>query len=70
MHGRGVHDREDCNAGVGGMCGRAACMTGVHTWQRCVHSRGHVSHERWPLQQAVRILLECIFVASFFELSY
>ena len=40
----------------GGMCGRGTCMAGGHAWWGCVWQ------ERWPLQQMVRILLECILV--------
>ena len=43
----GVH------GGGGGVCGRRG---GGHAWQ----GRGHAWQERWPLQRAVRILLECI----------
>ena len=46
-----------------GMHGRGACMAGGgHVWQGGVHGRGHAWQERWPLQQAVHILLECILV--------
>ena len=31
-----------------------------------VHYRGACVQERWPLNWAVRILLECILVMSFF----
>ena len=60
-----------CMTGVcGGMHGwghtwQGACMAGGHVWQgKCVwqggmHGRGQ---ERWPLQQTVCILLECILV--------
>ena len=53
--------------GRGGMCGRGhvwqggvwqgACMAGGCAWQE-----GHAWQEGQPLQQAVRILLECILV--------
>ena len=73
MHGRGA-----CMAGS--MCGRGACMARGHAGQGgmqgrgCVaggvHGRGHVwqgpsMQERWPLKQAVHILLECICVYYF-----
>ena len=58
---------------AGGMCGRGACMAGgVHGKRVCmvgayvtggIHGGGCVVwQERWPLQWAVRILLECILV--------
>ena len=62
IHGReGAYMAGDCMAGgcvAGDMHGRGhvwwgACMAGGHAWQ-----------ERWPLQQAVHILLECILVFS------
>ena len=37
----------------GSVCGREACMAEGHAWQ-----------ERRPLQQTVRILLECILVRN------
>ena len=50
MCGRGgMHGR--------GMHGRGACVAGGHVWQL-----GHAWQERWPLQQTVSILLECILV--------
>ena len=82
MHGRGacmvggLHHR-------GGMCGRgAACVMGVGVAVAGVHSRGVNQgtcmagacvvegctwQERWPLQQMVRILLECILVWKQFQ---
>ena len=66
MHGGGVRGRGDMCSRVafmvGGMYGRGACITGGHVWQGVVCSRGHVWQERWPLQRAVPILLECILV--------
>ena len=63
MHGRGV-----CMAGgyawQGGMHGGhawGACMAGRHVWQG-VCMAGGAWQERQPLQQVVRILLECILV--------
>ena len=68
----GVHGREcvvgACMTGGGGMCGwgaymvggcmaRGVCMPGM-----CVVGGGHAWQERWPLQQKVCILLECILV--------
>ena len=53
MRGRGA-----CMVGsvcCGGMCGGGMCGRGV-----C--GRGHAWQEIRPLQQAVRILLECILV--------
>ena len=47
----------------GGMHGRGACMTGGCVWQGCVWQ------ERWPLQRAVRILLECILVIDMILLN-
>ena len=40
-------------------------LQGVHA--RGMHSRGHAWQERWPLQQMVRILLECILVLHVFK---
>ena len=40
----------------GAMCGRGCA------WQEACVAGGHAWQERWPLQQAVRILLECILV--------
>ena len=58
MHGREHAWQGACMAG--GMCGGGcawlrACMAGGHAWQ-----------ERWPLQQMVCILLECILVQKKF----
>ena len=50
MHGGGHAWQGACV--VGGMHG------GGHAWQ----GWGHVWQERWPLQQTVHILLECILV--------
>ena len=64
MHGRG-------HAWLGGMHGRwgmhdkgQGCAWQVaHAWQEGgVHGRGRAWQEKWPLQWAVRILLECILV--------
>ena len=73
MHGKGmcmawgVHGREACVVGGmrgrGGMHGRGACMAGGCVWQGCVWQ------ERWPLQRAVRILLECILVIDMILLN-
>ena len=49
---------------VGGMCGHGVCMAGGHAWPGGMCGRGgYVWQVRWPLQQTVRILLECILVA-------
>ena len=72
MHGRGHAWQGVCM--TGGMHGRGhawkrgACMVGGHVWQgACVAEGacmvgGHAWQERRPLQQAVRILLECIII--------
>ena len=57
VHGReGMHGRGMCMAG--GMHGTGMCVTGG------MCGRGHTWQERWPLQRAVRILLECILVVN------
>ena len=74
MHGGGgMHGGGVCVAG-GHMWQGCACWGGEHAWQvACMaggmHGRGHgwqwgkaAWQERWPLQRAVRILLECILV--------
>ena len=76
MGGHAWH--EACGRGVcvvGGMCGRGVCVAEGFVWQRehashGGHARyqGHVWdggrawQERWSLQGAVRMLLECILV--------
>ena len=79
MYGGGMHGKE-------GMCGRRVCMAWVgacmagggmcgrreHAWQEVYMAGGHVWQERWPLQQTVHILLECIlfgfsFLSSDFD---
>ena len=77
MHGRGdMHGSGVCMAG--GVHGRGhvwqeLCVAGAHAWQWGVYGRGcawqgvcvvggPVWQEKWPLQWAVRILLECILV--------
>ena len=51
--------------GRGGMCGKGACVArgcvagGMHG-RGCAWQEGHAWQEGQPLQQAVRILLECI----------
>ena len=60
----------------GGMHGRGLCMVveSMHgrgcAWQQgtCV-AGGACVQERWPLKQAVRILLECILVDQYFKVS-
>ena len=62
---------------AGGMCGRGACVAGEHAWWGwhawqgvCMERgawwggawQGGVHGRRWPLQQTVCILLECILV--------
>ena len=49
---------------AGGMHGRGACMA---TGAMC--GGGHVCLERWPLQQTVCILLECILVYLIFRIN-
>ena len=61
MCGRGHVWWGSCMAG--GMCGRGVCMAGG------VHGRGHVWQEKRPLQWAVCVLLECIFVLAMNFLS-
>ena len=77
----GVHGR-GCVAGgmhvgacmAGCVCGRGACMGACmlgHAW-RGVPDRGacmRVWQERWPLQRAVRILLECILVLMYIHVA-
>ena len=41
-----------------------ACMAGGCTWQGGVHGGGPAWQEKWPLQRAIRILLECILVVN------
>ena len=47
----GVHGEGAWQRGV---CGKGTCMAGGHAWQ-----------EKWPLQWAVCILLECILVVLY-----
>ena len=54
----GVHGRLACMAGGGGMHDKGVCMA-RGTW---VAGGGVGGREKWPLQRAVRILLECILV--------
>ena len=65
VHGGGMHD--------GGVHGRGHVWPGgTHGGGTCVvsmHGRGHAWQERWPLQQALRILLECILVRHIVRLS-
>ena len=61
-----VHWGGACMAG-GHAWWKGVCMVREHAQQGSVHGggvrgRGHASQERWPLQQAERILLECILV--------
>ena len=67
MHGRGVgmHGWGMCMAGGvhgRGMHGRGACVAGGV----CM-AQGCVWQEKWQLQQAVHILLECILVSVSFH---
>ena len=58
-----------------GGCGRGACVAGCCAFQRegmhgrGMHGRGCAWQKRWPLQQTVCILLECILVLLIFLLS-
>ena len=72
--GGGWHARWWVCVTGGGICGRGVHGGGGHAWQRvcaaggmhsrgaCVAGGGAAWQERWPLQPAVRILLECILV--------
>ena len=71
VHGGGVHGR-------GGHVWQGGAWWGGHAWQGgCAwHSGvcgggvwcgGHAWLERWPLQRAIRILLECILVVKFVQ---
>ena len=57
-----------CGKVAGDMRGRGACMAGGVHGRRGMHGTGthmaggHEWQERWPLQQMVCILLECILV--------
>ena len=61
VKGGGVWQRG--HAWQGGMCGGGYVWQGGHVWQgvACVAGR-HAWQERLPLQQTVRILLQCILV--------
>ena len=64
MRGRGYAWPGACMAGgcmIGGMHGRG------HVWQGACIAGGHAWQERWPLQRAVCILLECILVGEIFS---
>ena len=62
---------QGARAWQGGMNGRRGMHggRGCAWWEAClvggVCGRGHAWQERWPLQQMVRILLECILVLKF-----
>ena len=73
MHGRGAFGRGVCV--VGGMCGRGCVwqkglcgrgsmhgMGGMHGSRGMRGMGGRAWQQRWSLQGAVRILLECILV--------
>ena len=49
----------------GGMCGRGW----GHAWQGVYMAEGHAWQGRQPLQQAVRILLECILVFNYIHFA-
>ena len=59
---------------VGDMHDRGACVAREHVWQgahmaggmygRGMCGGGHAWHEKWQLQQAIRILLEYIIVSD------
>ena len=54
MHGEGGMQDDGGMCGDGGMHGK-----GGHAWQRgAMHGKGACRQERWPLKQAVCILLE------------
>ena len=79
-HGRGHVWWGACMAGGmcgrGAMCSRRVCVVGAcmiggmhgrrHVWKGHAWQGGHVWQERQPLQQMVRILLECILVVKTF----
>ena len=62
MHGGGLHG-EGCVAGV--YMAWEAHMAGGHAWgaRGMCGLGGHAWQEKWQLQWAVRILLECILVS-------
>ena len=78
VHGRGhvwqggMHGRGGMHGGghtwQGGMHGRGHAWQGGKGWGGGLaggaHERGHAWQERCPLQRAVCILIECIFVCS------
>ena len=59
----GMYDEGAC--AVRGIHGGGMCGGGMHG-RGNMHGRGHAWQERWPLQRAVRILLECILVFRLF----
>ena len=61
VHGKGVHGREACVAGRHAWWGGGKCDRG-HTWQGVCSKGGHAWQEKWQLQQAVYIILDCILV--------
>ena len=66
------HARQGDVHGQGVMHGKGVCVAERHVWQgACLAGgrawQGRVWQERWPLQRAVHILLECILVVSFFH---
>ena len=40
-----------------------------HVWQGGMHGGGHAWQEKWQLQWAVHILLECILLINLFKFS-
>ena len=75
----GMHGRGTCMAGghawQGGMHDRGGMHGRGHVWQGVcmaggMHGRGHAWQERWSLQWAVCILLECILVIKIVSLYF
>ena len=66
MRGKGACMSEGMHGG--GHAWQSTCVTGGYMAGVClaggVHGRGHAWQERWPLQRAVCILIECILVCS------
>ena len=55
----------DLECQVRGMHDEGVCMAGGMHGKDGMCGRGHAWQERWPLQQAVCILLECILVTLY-----
>ena len=62
--GRGMHGEGRCMAkGRGHVWLKGVCLVnGGMRDKGGMHGKGACLQERWPLKQAVRILLECILV--------